>query len=152
MSKTKQHQDYQEDQQGLVKRVLGSRLFKSFLIGLAISLLSMVIVGFNLSTNSGIRINDSINRYFDTCVGEFFTSTTPRIKTDEKGFPLAYIQTSHIPVCNDRNQPSAEVQWSAETYFEVGAFASNVLFWTCVAFVIMRSYIRRRHIKINRLA
>lgn len=136
----------------LHEKLIRSRLVKSVISGIILTFVSLIIIGFNLSTNSGIKINDDINRYFDTCVGEFFTSTTPLIDVDERGFPLSYVQTTNIPICNDRGQAGSEVQWTSYTSFEFGAFIANVLFWTCITFVLLRTYIKRKHIKVTRSA
>lgn len=138
----------EDDNQKFSDKLIKSRVVKSVIAGFVITLVSLIIVGFNLSTNSGIKINDDVNRYFDTCVGEAFVSSTPQIRTDERGFPLAYVQTSHVPVC----EQGVELKRNSSTYVEFGAFFANVLFWTCVTFLIMRSYIRRKHIKITRSA
>lgn len=149
MNKT---QEQEEVKQSISDKLINSRLIKSLLSGVLITLLSYIILGFNLSTNSGIKINDDINRYFDTCVGQFFTDTTPRISVEERGFPLSFAQKTNVPICNDRNQASAEVQWTSSSSFEAGAFMANVIFWSCATFVVLRSYIRRRHIKVTRSA
>lgn len=137
-----------EEKQKMSDRMLKSRLVKSLISGVVITLVSLIIAGFNLSTNSGIKINDDVNRYFDTCVGEALTSSTPRIRTEERGFPLAYVQTSHVPIC----EQGVEIKRVSSRYVEFGAFVANVLFWTCVSFIVLRSYVRRKHIKINRAA
>lgn len=146
-------QQYDEEARpGLVHRIISSQAVKSVFVGLIATVLTWSVVGLNLSTNSGIRINNSVNRYFDTCVGEFFTDTTPRIEVIERGLPLSYVQTVRVPVCNDRNQPNNEVQVSSERYFETGAFIANVLFWSYGAFFVARTYVKRRHIKIKESA
>jgi len=135
--------------QSATDRIIKSRLVKSFVFGFVITATSLVIVGFNLSTNSGIKINDSINRYFDTCVGTAFVDSTPRIRTDERGFPLSYVQTNHVPFCENNR---AEIKRVSSTHFEIGAFFANILFWACVVFVIFRTYKKRKNIKITKSA
>jgi len=137
------------EKNSMVDRIAKSRLVKSFIFGLVITTCSLIIVGFNLSTNSGIKVNDNINRYFDTCVGMAFVESTPRIHTDERGFPLSYVQTNHVPICENNR---AEIKRVSSTHFEVGAFFANVLFWACVVFVIFRTYKRRKNIKITKSA
>lgn len=132
----------------IASRLLNSRVIKSIIAGFVITFITLIVSGFNLSTNSGIPINDDINRYFDTCVGQAFISTTPRIRTDERGFPLSYVQTSHVPICDN----NVEIKRSSSTYFEAGAFFANVLFWSCTTFLVLRSYVRRRHLKVTRSA
>jgi hypothetical protein len=122
------------------RKPFDSRIVRSFAAGLLVTALSLIIIGFNLSTAGGIKINDDVNRYFDTCVGEGFIDSTPRIRTDERGFPLAYVQTSHVPVCENTG---VELKRSSITTMDFGALGANILFWTCLTFVILRKYIRR---------
>jgi hypothetical protein len=137
-----------DDKQSLTDRLLRIRLVKAFVIGVCLTFVSLVIIGFNLSTNSGIQINDNINRYFDTCVGEAFTSSTPRISVDERGFPLSYVQTSRVPICEN----GRAIKTVSSTHYEIGAFFANILFWSAVVLVLMRTYIRRKAIKVTRSA
>jgi hypothetical protein len=122
------------------RKTFDSRIVRSFAAGLLVTALSLIIIGFNLSTAGGIKINDDVNRYFDTCVGEGFIDSTPRIRTDERGFPLAYVQTSHVPVCENTG---VELKRSSITTMDFGALGANILFWTCLTFVILRKYTRR---------
>jgi hypothetical protein len=123
------------------RRTFDSRIVRSFVAGLLLTALSLIIIGFNLSTAGGIKINDDVNRYFDTCVGEGFVDNTPRIRTDERGFPLAYVQTSYVPVCENTG---VELKRSNTTSVDFGALGANILFWTCLTFVILRKYTRRK--------
>ncbi|MCA9348020.1 hypothetical protein KC867_01270 [Candidatus Saccharibacteria bacterium] len=138
----------QQDKQTLASRLLGSRIVKSMISGLVITLISWLMIGFNLSTSSAIRMNDNINRYFDTCIGNVITESSPKITTERRGFPLAYSLKDSVPICENL----VEQKRVASTYFEAGAFFANGLFWTCISFMILRTYIRRKHIKIKRLA
>jgi hypothetical protein len=117
-----------------------SRIVQSFAAGVVLTLLSFIILGFNLSTVGGIKINDDVNRYFDTCVGEGFVDSTPRIRTEERGFPLSYHQKSYVPVCENTG---VELKRNANTSYDFGALGANILFWTCLTFVILRKYSRR---------
>lgn len=137
------------EQQKPKRNALDSRIVRSFVAGVLLTLLSLVVLGFNLSTAGGIKINDDVNRYFDTCVGQGFIDSTPRINTDERGFPLAYVQTSHVPVCENTG---VELKRSSTTSTDFGALGANILFWTCLTFVILRKYTLRKNIKINRAA
>jgi hypothetical protein len=122
------------------RRALDSRIVKSFLAGILLTLVSLAILGFNLSTGGTIKATDDINRYFDTCVGEGFASNTPRIQIDERGFPLSYYQTSRVPVCENTG---VELKRNTSSSIVFGALGANVLFWTCLTFVILRKYGRR---------
>lgn len=126
-----------------------SRIVRSFVAGVALSLLSLVIVGFNLSTGGSIQINDDVNRYFDSCVLETFVDSTPRIRVSERGFPLAYHQRVEIPVCNERG---IEARRNTATVIDWGALGANILFWTCAAFVILRKYTVRKALRVQRNA
>ncbi|MBA2278897.1 hypothetical protein H0V99_00425 [Candidatus Saccharibacteria bacterium] len=133
--------EMQEQYEKPKRKALDSRIVRSFVVGVALTLLSLVMIGFNLSTAGGIKINDDVNRYFDTCVGEGFVDNTPRIRTDERGFPLAYVQTSHVPVCENTG---VELKRSSTRSVDLGALGANVLFWTCSAFIILRRYGKRK--------
>ena len=123
-----------------------SRIVRSFVVGLAITLLSWVIVGFNLSTGGSIQINNDINRYFDTCVLEVFVDSTPLIRTDERGFPLAYYQRNQIPICNE---PGIASTHTTNTVIYWGSLGANILFWTCVVFWLSRKYTLRKTLKVK---
>ncbi len=122
-----------------------SRIVRSFAAGVALTLASLVIVGFNLSTGGDIKINDDVNRYFDSCVLETFVDSTPRIRTSERGFPLAYHQHIEIPVCNE---PGVEARRNAATVIDWGSLGANILFWTCLVYVILRKFTLRKRLKI----
>lgn len=136
-------------QSSKIREAMQSRIVRSFVVGVGITLLSWIIVGFNLSTGGSIKINDDVNRYFDTCVLETFVDSTPRIRTDERGFPLAFVQTSHVPVCNN---PGVESRRNTLTVVDWGSLGANVLFWTCLTFLLLRKYTLRKAIKVNRSA
>ncbi len=129
------------------KNYWDSRIVRSFAAGIVLTLISLVILGFNLSTGGSIKINDDVNRYFDTCVLETFVDSTPRIRNDERGFPLAYYQQIHVPVCNE---PGVESRRNTTTVVDWGSLGANILFWTCLTFVILRRYTLRKALKINR--
>lgn len=138
-----------EQKPTLMERMMKSRAVRSFIAGTVITLLSWVILGFNLSTGGSIKINDDVNRYFDTCVLETFVESTPRIRTDERGFPLAFYQRNHVPVCNE---PGIEARRNTSTVIDWGSLGANVLFWTCLVFWITRKYTLRKQLKITRNA
>lgn len=143
-------QDIEIEQKPTVwQNALKSRIVRSFLSGVVITLLSWVIIGFNLSTAGGIKINDDVNRYFDTCIGQGFVDSTPRIRTDERGLPLSYVQTSHVPVCENTG---VELKRSSSTSVDFGAFGANILFWTCLIFWLLRKYTLRKALKVRRHA
>ncbi|MDQ3065212.1 MAG: hypothetical protein M3Q36_02990 [bacterium] len=122
------------------KGAFNSKIVLSFVAGVVLTLVSLVILGFNLSTAGGIKINDDVNRYFDTCVGEGFVDSTPSIRTEERGFPLAFMQKSYVPVCENTG---VELKKNDTTTVDWGALGANVLFWTCLTFVILRKFTRR---------
>lgn len=122
---------------------------RSFVAGLVLTLASLIIVGLNLSTGASIKINDDVNRYFDSCVLETFVDSTPRIRTSERGFPLAYHQRIDIPVCNE---PGREDRSTKLTIIDWGSLGANILFWTCLTFVVLRKYTLRRALKISKNA
>ncbi len=126
-----------------------SRIVRSFVVGVVLTLVSWVVLGFNLSTGGSIKINDDINRYFDSCVLETFVDGTPRIAIDERGFPLAYFQRSQIPVCNE---PGIEARRVTSTVVDWGSLGANILFWTCLMFWLSRKYTLRKQLKINKNA
>lgn len=132
-----------------MQEAMKSRLVRSFVVGLAITLLSWVIVGFNLSTGGSIKINDDVNRYFDSCVLQTFVDSTPRITSDERGFPLAHYQRVHIPVCNE---PGVEARSVSSTVIDWGSLGANILFWTCLMFWLSRKYTLRKALKITKHA
>lgn len=132
-----------------VQEAMKSRIVRSFIVGVALTLLSWVIVGFNLSTGGSIQINDNVNRYFDTCVLQTFTDSTPRIYIDERGFPLAYYQRNSVPICNE---PGIETRRQVSTTVDWGALGANMLFWTCIMFWLSRKYTLRKQLKINKNA
>ena len=126
-----------------------SRIARSFVAGIVLTLASLIIVGFNLSTGGSISINDDVNRYFDSCVLETFVDSTPRIRSSERGFPLAYHQRSDIPVCNE---PGREDRSTKLTVIDWGSLGANILFWTCLVFIILRRYTVRKALKVQRSA
>lgn len=145
MEETKQELEVQKPK----RKVMDSRIVRSFVVGVAVTLLSWVILGFNLSTGGSIKINDDINRYFDTCVQQTFVNSTPRVRTDERGFPLAFYQRNHIPVCND---PGIEARRVTTTVIDWGSLGANILFWTCLMFWLSRKYTLRKALKVQRHA
>lgn len=126
-----------------------SRIVRSFVVGVVLTLISLIILGFNLSTGGTIKINDDINRYFDTCVLQTFVDSTPQIRTEERGFPLAYYQRSHVPVCNE---PGVESRRNTNTVIDWGSLGANILFWTCLSFWLLRKYTLRKALKVQRNA
>lgn len=132
-----------------LQNAMQSRLVRAFIAGVVLTLLSWVILGFNLSTGGSIKINDDVNRYFDSCVLETFVDGTPRIQTDERGFPLAFVQTTHIPVCNS---PGIEARSTSATTIDWGSLGANILFWTCLTFWLLRKYTLRRALRITKNA
>lgn len=144
-------EDIKQEQEPLKpkRKMMDSRIVRSFVVGLAVTLLSWVILGFNLSTGGSIKINDDINRYFDTCVQQTFVNSTPRVRTDERGFPLAFYQRNHIPVCND---PGIEARRVTTTVIDWGSLGANILFWTCLMFWLSRKYTLRKALKVQRHA
>lgn len=145
MEEINREQDSQKSTR--LQQAMKSRIVRSFVLGLGLTLLSWVIIGFNLSTGGSIKINDDVNRYFDTCVLETFVDSTPRIRVDERGFPLSFVSTSHVPVCND---PGVESRRNTSTVIDWGSLGANILFWTCLTFVLSRKYTLRKALKITR--
>ena len=119
---------------------MDSRIVRSFMVGLLLTALSLVMLGFNLSTGGTLKINDDVNRYFDTCVGEGFVESTPRIISNERGFPLAYFTNTYVPICENL----IELKKTSFTTIDYGALGADLLFWTCLTFVILRRYTRRK--------
>jgi hypothetical protein len=136
-----EHVEHASDVQKPKRHSFDSRIVRSFANGVIVTVTSLIILGFNLSTAGDIQINDDVNRYFDTCVGEGFIDSTPLIRVDERGFPLAYVQTSHVPVCENTG---VELKRNSSTAIDLGALGANILFWTCVTFVLLRRYGRMR--------
>lgn len=141
--------DTQTDQPKPKRSPWDSRIVRAFASGVVLTLFSLVITGFNLSTGGTIKINDDINRYFDTCVLETFVDSTPRVRTEERGFPLAYYQRNHVPVCNE---PGVESRRNSSTVIDWGSLGANVLFWTCLTFWLLRKYTIRKQLKVTRNA
>ncbi|MDQ3123590.1 MAG: hypothetical protein M3Q14_02820 [bacterium] len=119
---------------------MDSRIVQSFIAGVLLTLLSLVMLGFNLSTGGTLKINDDVNRYFDTCVGEGLIESTPRIQSDERGFPLAYYTNTHVPICEN----FVELKKTSFTTVDYGSLGANILFWTCLTFMILRKFAHRR--------
>lgn len=128
------------------KSILNNRFVRPFVAGIFLSLLSWVILGFNLSTATGIRITDDVNRYFDTCVLEGFVEATPRISTEERGFPLAWHQKDFVPVCDT---PTVQLKTIESNVIDWGALGANILFWSAVAFLVQRKFILRKRLRIS---
>lgn len=126
-----------------------SRIVRAFASGAVLTLISLIIAGFNLSTGGTIKIDDDTNRYFDTCVLQTFVDSTPRIRTEERGFPLSFYQRNHVPVCNE---PGVESRRNSSSFIDWGSFGANILFWTCLTYWLLRKYTIRKAIKIQRNA
>lgn len=149
MKESAESQEVQEQKPSRLSEAMKSRIVRSFVVGVFLTLFSWVIIGFNLSTGGSIQINDNVNRYFDTCVLQTFTDSTPRIHIDERGFPLAYFQRNSVPICNE---PGIETRRQVTTVIDWGAMGASVLFWTCLMFWLSRKYTLRKQLKINRTA
>ena len=115
-------------------RLLNNRFTYAILAGVVLTIISTAVVGINLSSNNNIPVNDTINRYFDSCVGEGFGSATPLIQTQERGFPLAHYTSSKIPLCDN----FIELKRVKISKVDLGALLANVLFWFVASYVVMR--------------
>ena len=115
-------------------RLLNNRFMYAILAAVLLTLASSAIVGFNMSSRNVIPVNDTINRYFDTCVGEGFGTGTPVIQTSERGFPLSHYSSSKIPICDNL----VELKREKVGTVDLGAMLANVLFWFVVSYAVMR--------------
>jgi hypothetical protein len=121
-------------------RLLNNRFAYAILSGVLLALLSSAVVGINLSANNNIPVNDTINRYFDTCVGEGFGSATPLIQTQERGFPLAHYTSSKVPLCDN----FVELKRDKIGTLDLGSLLANILIWTAISYAVMRRLSRRQ--------
>jgi hypothetical protein len=132
--------DRREVPGGRPNRLLNNRFAYAILAGVLLALISSAIVGINLSANNNIPVNDTINRYFDTCVGEGFGSATPLIQTQERGFPLAHYTSSKVPLCDN----FVELKRDKIGTLDLGSLLANILIWTAISYAVMRRLSRRQ--------
>jgi hypothetical protein len=114
----------------------------ALILGIIITLISSAVVDINLTSRGSLPVDDNVNRYFDTCVGEGFGSSTPLIFVQERGFPLSHYTSLKIPICDNLK----ELKRISVTQMDWGAFGANILFWTLSSYFVIRK-VRKNHSK-----